>query len=96
MRASHRPGASTSAGVGRSSSSDHRRVSASSPVALDHALDEGAAPVDLVAADVEAEEPREGLLTFSLLDPVAVPGLRERGGRRRRAISAMRAVTWST
>ena len=50
---------------------------------LDHARDEGAAPVHLVLADVEPEEAGEGLLALALLDPVAVPGLAERGRRRR-------------
>ena len=83
MRASHSPGASTSAGVGRSSSSDHRRVSARSSARSRTPGHEGAAPVDLFLADVEAEEAGEGLLALALLDPVAVPGLAERGGRRR-------------
>ena len=79
MRASQSPGASTSAGVGKSSSSPQRRASASSPAALDHAGDEGPAPVDLVLADVEAEQTGKGLLALALLDPVAVPGLAQRG-----------------
>ena len=82
MRASQSPGASTSAGVGRSSSSPSRRASASSPARSITPGHEGAAAVDLVLADVEAEQPGEGLLALALLDPVAVPRLAERAGRR--------------
>ena len=83
MRASHSPGASTSAGVGRSSSSAHRRARASSPARSTTPSMKLAPPVDLGLADVEPEEPGEGLLALGVLNPVAVPGLaqrRRRGG----------------
>ena len=80
IRASHNPGASTSAGVGRSSSSDHRRVERALVGPFQDAGDEGAPAVDLFLADVEPEEAGEGLLALPLLDAVAVPGLAQRRG----------------
>ena len=69
MRASHRPGASTSAGVGSSRSLRHRRVTPCLPARSAMPFDEGEAAVVLLLGELEAEELLDEAVRRRGLDP---------------------------
>ena len=77
MRASQRPGASTSAGVGSCSSPSQRRRRPSSPSRSSTPRDEGAAPVVGGLGELEPEEPLDEAVGGGRLDPPAAERLGE-------------------
>ena len=68
MRASHSPGASTSAGVGRCSLVDPQPCQVELSGTLEHALNEGCATVDIFLVQVQAEQGLCDALTFTAAD----------------------------
>ena len=85
MRANHRPGASTSGGVGSRRLGRPEPAQALLPGSLQHALDEGVAPLDLGPAEGEAEQALHVGVGGVGLDPPAPHGL---GDAARRADQA--------
>ena len=84
MRASQRPGASTSAGVGQvRSASAHRRLEAVGAGPLDDAGDERRAAVVGGLGELEAEELLDEAVAGVGLDPAAAQGLGELAVARR-------------
>ena len=72
MRASQRPGASSSLGVGSIAGSSHRRFSPSSAGALDHAVDERLPLLVVRALELEPEQALDEPLGLAPLDAVAL------------------------
>ena len=79
MRASQRPGASTSAGVGSSPGRLPQAAQAVLAGPLDHAGDEGVAPLDRGLREGEAEQPLDEAVGLVGLDPPAPDRLGDPG-----------------
>ena len=77
MRASQRPGASTSAGVGSSRGETQRRARRLVAGALDHAADERGAAVVLRLAQLQPEEALDEPVAVGRLDPPPAHGFAE-------------------